>query len=118
MSGLFLRDTVYNPFLRAQELLEQYKDAEVDGIIVDFHRESTSEIHAMGFLLDGHASLVFGTHTHVQTSDARILPQGTGYISDIGFIGAQNSLIGDSFKSREAAIMTGVSALSRGQQDL
>ncbi|MCP4136774.1 MAG: YmdB family metallophosphoesterase [bacterium] len=57
---------------------------EVDSIIVDFHAEATAEKRALGWYLDGRASLVYGTHTHVQTADEEILPGGTGYISDIG----------------------------------
>ena len=63
-------------------------------ILVDFHAEGTSEKRAMGFLLDGKASAVWGTHTHVQTSDACVLPNGTGYITDLGMTGAVNSVIG------------------------
>ena len=63
-------------------------------ILVDFHAEGTSEKRAMGFLLDGKASAVWGTHTHVQTSDACVLPKGTGYISDLGMTGAVNSVLG------------------------
>lgn len=62
--------------------------------IVDFHAEATSEKRAMGFYLDGLASVVFGTHTHVQTSDAQILPRKTGYITDIGMSGPYHSCLG------------------------
>ncbi|MBD3948369.1 TIGR00282 family metallophosphoesterase [Tuanshanicoccus lijuaniae] len=63
-------------------------------IFVDFHAEATSEKQALGYLLDGSVSAVVGTHTHVQTSDARILPLGTGYITDVGMTGALDSVIG------------------------
>ncbi len=63
-------------------------------IIVDMHAEATSEKIAMGWFLDGRVSAVVGTHTHVQTADERILPEGTAYISDIGMAGAINSVIG------------------------
>lgn len=63
-------------------------------IIVDFHAEATSEKLAMGWYLDGKVSAVFGTHTHVQTADERILPKGTGYITDIGMTGPYNSILG------------------------
>lgn len=65
-----------------------------DIIIVDFHAEATSEKRAFGWYLDGRASAVFGTHTHVQTADEEILPGGTGYITDIGMSGSFNSVIG------------------------
>lgn len=63
-------------------------------IIVDFHAETTSEKRAMGYYLDGRASVVFGTHTHVQTSDCQILPGGTGYITDVGMTGTVHSVLG------------------------
>ena len=63
-------------------------------ILVDFHAEGTSEKRAMGFLLDGKASAVWGTHTHVQTSDAQVLPGGTGYITDLGMTGSVHSVLG------------------------
>lgn len=62
--------------------------------LVDFHAEATSEKLAMGFFLDGKVSAVWGTHTHVQTADARVLPGGTGYVTDIGMTGPVNSVIG------------------------
>ncbi|MDK2798516.1 MAG: 2,3-cyclic-nucleotide 2-phosphodiesterase [Clostridiales bacterium] len=63
-------------------------------IIVDFHAEATSEKLAMGWYLDGKVSAIFGTHTHVQTADERILPKGTGYITDIGMTGPYDSILG------------------------
>jgi calcineurin-like phosphoesterase len=63
-------------------------------ILVDFHAESTEEKEALAFYLDGRASLVAGTHTHVQTADERILPGGTGYITDLGMTGPKDSVIG------------------------
>jgi len=65
-----------------------------DVIIVDCHTEATSEIQALGWFLDGKVALVFGTHTHVQTADEKILPNGTGYISDLGMVGSEDSIIG------------------------
>jgi calcineurin-like phosphoesterase len=75
-------------------------------IIVDMHAEATSEKNAMGWHLNGRASIVFGTHTHVQTSDDRILPGGTAYITDVGMCGPLDSVIGmdvddDSGQARE-----------------
>ena len=63
-------------------------------MLVDFHAEATSEKLAMGFYLDGRASAVWGTHTHVQTSDAQVLPKGTGYITDLGMTGPKISVLG------------------------
>jgi metallophosphoesterase (TIGR00282 family) len=63
-------------------------------IVVDIHAEATSEKIAMGWLLDGRVSLVFGTHTHVQTADETVRPKGTAYITDVGFTGAHDSVLG------------------------
>ena len=64
-------------------------------ILVDFHAEATSEKQALGWYLDGRVSAVVGTHTHVPTADARILPRGTGYVTDVGMTGPVNSIIGN-----------------------
>ena len=80
-----------NPFVIADGFMEEIREKI---ILVDFHAEGTSEKRAMGFLLDGRASAVWGTHTHVQTSDACVLPQGTGYITDLGMTGAAQSVLG------------------------
>jgi 2',3'-cyclic-nucleotide 2'-phosphodiesterase len=68
--------------------------AGVKVIVVDFHAEATSEKQAMGWYLDGRVSAVIGTHTHVATADARVLPKGTGFITDAGMTGPHNSVIG------------------------
>ena len=80
-----------NPFLIADDVLDQ-SDAPV--VLVDMHAEGTSEKRAMGFYLDGRVSAVWGTHTHVQTSDAEVLPEGTGYITDLGMTGPAQSVLG------------------------
>ena len=80
-----------SPFLTVDALLE---DVQAKMILVDFHAEATSEKIAMGYYLDGRVSAVWGTHTHVQTSDARILPKGTGCITDLGMTGPAESVIG------------------------
>ncbi len=82
-----------NPFIVGQKLVEFLKK-DTPFILVDFHAEATSEKVALGFFLDGLASAVVGTHTHVQTSDERILPKGTAYITDVGMCGTINSIIG------------------------
>jgi calcineurin-like phosphoesterase len=65
-----------------------------DAILIDFHAEATSEKQAMGHFVDGRASALFGTHTHVPTADHQILPGGTGYLSDVGMCGDYNSVLG------------------------
>ena len=82
-----------NPFLIVKNIVKNIKDS-VDLIFVDFHAEATAEKIAMGNYLDGEVTAVFGTHTHIQTADDRILPKGTGYITDLGMTGPKNSLIG------------------------
>ena len=80
-----------NPFLTADDILGQ-TGAKI--ILVDFHAEATSEKLAMGYFLDGRVSAVWGTHTHVQTADEQILPQGTGYLTDLGMTGEIQSVLG------------------------
>ena len=80
-----------NPFLMVEEIL---KEIDTKIILVELHAEATSEKLAMGYLLDGRASAVWGTHTHVPTADARILPKGTGYVTDLGMTGPRDSVLG------------------------
>ena len=80
-----------NPFTRIDEILSKIQGMPV---LVDFHAEATSEKLAMGFYLDGRVSACWGTHTHVPTADLRILPKGTGYITDLGMTGPMNSALG------------------------
>lgn len=82
-----------NPFMEIDDILEKIK-GQADLIFVDFHAEATAEKIAMGYYLDGRVTGVFGTHTHVQTADEKILEKGTGYITDIGMTGAKKSVIG------------------------
>ncbi len=82
-----------NPFNCIDKILNKIQD-EVDIIIVDFHAEATAEKIAMGYYLDGRVNAIFGTHTHVQTADEKILKNGTAYITDIGMTGPQDSVIG------------------------
>lgn len=88
------------PFPDAVAMVERMKTVyDARFVLVDFHAEATSEKIAMGYHLDGRASAVVGTHTHVQTADAHILPKGTGYISDVGMTGPDESVIGMSIDS-------------------
>ena len=90
--GRFTLDTnTDNPFVIADGFMGEIREKI---ILVDFHAEGTSEKRAMGYLLDGRASAVWGTHTHVQTSDACVLPKGTGYITDLGMTGPEQSVLG------------------------
>ena len=82
-----------NPFIIGKEIVEKIQD-KVDIIIVDFHAEATAEKIAMSYYLDGKVTAIYGTHTHVQTADEKILPKGTAYITDIGMTGPKYSVIG------------------------
>lgn len=92
LGRVYMEDST-DPFKCADELIEKAKKV-TDIILVDFHAEATSEKEAMGFYLDGRVSAVFGTHTHIQTADEKILPKGTAYITDVGMTGAVNSVLG------------------------
>ena len=80
-----------NPFLQVEKIL---KETRAKIILVEIHAEATSEKLAMGWMLDGRVSAVWGTHTHVPTADAQILPKGTGYVTDLGMTGPKNSILG------------------------
>ncbi len=86
-----LNSNLDNPFTKADEILREM-DASL--VLVDFHAEATSEKLAMGYYLDGRVSAVWGTHTHVPTADASVLPKGTGYCTDLGMTGPKNSVLG------------------------
>ena len=81
------------PFRTADRIVEELRQ-ECNMIVVDFHAEATSEKLALANYLDGRVSVVFGTHTHVQTADEQILPGGTGYLTDLGMTGAIHSVLG------------------------
>ena len=80
-----------NPFLLVEKIL---KKLDTRLILVELHAEATSEKLAMGYMLDGRVSAVWGTHTHVPTADIRVLPRGTGYITDLGMTGPRESVLG------------------------
>jgi len=82
-----------SPFAEVDALLERLADR-ADAFVIDFHAEVTSEKVAMGWHLDGRAAAVLGTHTHVPTADARVLPHGTAFISDVGMTGSRASVLG------------------------
>ncbi|MCB0326648.1 MAG: YmdB family metallophosphoesterase [Bdellovibrionales bacterium] len=105
----------YDPVLKEIEKIS--KDSDV--IVVDFHAEATSEKRMMGWFLDGKVAAVCGTHTHVQTADAQILPQGTAYISDLGLTGSHHSVIGLSVEvAYQRLIEKKPAAFKGGTQDI
>ncbi|MFW5500229.1 MULTISPECIES: TIGR00282 family metallophosphoesterase [unclassified Maridesulfovibrio] len=93
LQGRVFMDPVECPFKCADKILEEI-DPEIKVILVDFHAEATSEKQSLGRYLDGRVSAMLGTHTHVQTNDARIFENGTGYITDAGMCGPVESCLG------------------------
>jgi hypothetical protein len=109
LQGRIYMSAIDCPFRKFDEIYERVRnDASI--IIVDFHAEATSEKRAMGWYVDGRASALFGTHTHVQTADEQILPKGTAYITDIGMTGPLHSVIG---VKKELAIEKFLTAMPR-----
>ncbi|MDD5686239.1 MAG: TIGR00282 family metallophosphoesterase [Elusimicrobia bacterium] len=109
--GRFNMPLVDCPFRTADKILEQLSRLKPRPIIiVDFHAELTSEKQALGFFLDGRVSGVVGTHTHVQTSDEKILANGTGYITDAGMVGSSDSIIGVEKSDVLKRFLTGMPA--------
>lgn len=96
------------PFRTSEEHINRLQKDGVRLIVLDFHAEATSEKLALAWFLDGRVSAVVGTHTHVQTADERILPQGTGFITDVGMTGARDSVIGVKTKLSIESFLTGV----------
>jgi len=94
LSGSLYLRVARSPFPEADARLRQLADEGADTVIVDFHCELTSEKIAMGWHLDGRAAACLGTHTHVPTADARVLPGGTAYVSDVGMTGSRAGVIG------------------------
>jgi len=88
------KETMDNPFQCVDQILAQHETDTIDAIVVDFHKETTSEGYAMANYLDGRVSVLFGTHTHIQSNDAEIWPGWLGFINDIGFAGVRRSIIG------------------------
>lgn len=90
---VFMKESAYCPFETVENILKQVPIT-CKCIIVDIHAEATSEKAAIAWMLDGKVTAVIGTHTHVQTNDARILPGGTAFLTDVGMVGANNSILG------------------------
>lgn len=95
----FIQPPLDNPYLAVEKEAERLRADGVAVIVLDYHAETTSEKIAMGRMLDGRVSLVVGTHTHVQTADERIFPGGTGYLTDAGMCGPDDSVLGRSIES-------------------
>jgi len=107
LQGRVFMEAIDCPFRVGLAAVERLADV-TRTILVDFHAEATSEKIALGWYLDGKVSAVLGTHTHVQTADERILPQGTAYISDAGMTGPVDSVIGMKREAVLARFLTGL----------
>ena len=95
---VFMKDSAYCPFETAEKILATLP-SHVKTILVDFHSEASSEKLAMGYFLEGKVTAVLGTHTHIQTADAKVLPGGTAVLSDTGMCGAERSVLGREVES-------------------
>lgn len=93
LMGTVYLEPLADPFVTADRILNRMA-GQYDFAVLDLHAEATSEKIAMGYFLDGRVAAVFGTHTHVQTADERILPRGTGYMTDLGMTGPDESVLG------------------------
>lgn len=103
----FMKINANCPFNKASEIVTEQRD-KVDIMVHEIHAEATSEKIAFGWFLDGKVDLIFGTHTHVQTSDERILRRGTAYITDLGMCGAHESVIGRDIDPVVSSFVTGI----------
>lgn len=110
LGRVFMKDLVDNPFRAFDAIIAEHGSG-VAAVIVDFHAEVTSEKNAFGWYADGRAAIVYGTHTHIPTADARILPNGTAFVTDVGMTGARDTVIGVDPKTAIPQYTTG-----RGQR--
>ncbi len=120
MSGVFMRDEMTNVFLKLDEIIERIKEKKIDSIIVDFHWETSAELYALAYFaekLNKQISVIYWTHTHIQTNDEIILPSGIWIISDIWMTWSLYSVIGSDYKSLEKRFLTWI-AKGKIEQDL
>lgn len=107
MAGrVFMQPPMDDPFRLGDKILNLIKKS-CDVILIDFHAEATSEKLAFAYYFDGQVTAVVGTHTHIQTADEKILPNGTAYISDLGMVGAENSILGMAIEPVMKRFLTG-----------
>ena len=109
LSGRAFMPPLDDPFQKVEDLLREMQD-ECDIVLLDFHAETTSEKIAMGWYLDGRVNAVVGTHTHVQTSDAVVLPGGTAFQTDLGMTGPWYSSVGRDFRPVLQKFLSGIPA--------
>lgn len=106
MATSWMKDMCYNPFLKLEQILKENEFNNIDWIIVDFHKEYTSEIYWMAFAFDGKISFCYWTHTHIQSNDEMILDKWTAVMNDLWMSGSQYSVIWADFKSVEQRFFT------------
>jgi len=106
--GSLYMDYAENPFDAVDREIAAMKEKGVKCVLVDFHAEATSEKRAMGYYVDGRVSALIGTHTHVPTADAGVLPEGTAYMTDAGMVGVKHSVLGVSIASSTEKLRTGL----------
>ena len=113
---VYMREHLACPFRSVEKIIEKYRDKNPI-VIIDLHGEATAEKLSFAAHFDGRVSAIFGTHTHVQTADSRIMPSGTGYITDVGMVGALHSSIGLKFKNTIDALYYQVPTLHEVEED-
>src|SRR5207244_579123 len=106
MIGRIFLDSLDDPFRAADAILAAHPEVRI--VFCDMHAEATSEKVAMGWYLDGRVSAVVGTHTHVPTADARVLPGGTAYVTDVGMVGPRDGVIGVEKEAVLKRFLTGI----------
>ena len=117
LSGELQLTVARSPFPAAEAELAELKRRGAELVLVDFHAEVTSEKVAMGWHLDGRVAAVVGTHTHVPTADARVLPAGTAFVSDVGMTGARDSILGVEVEDALGRFVTQMPARFRTAED-
>lgn len=114
MGSAFFNANYANPFDSLDRAIDEISDCKIK--IVDFHAEATGEKRALGFYADGRVSAFFGTHTHVRTADAQILPNGTGYITDLGMCGSETSVLGIEPEIIIRSLKTGMPSVFKAKE--
>ena len=117
LSGELQLTVARSPFPAAEAELAELKRRGAELVLVDFHAEVTSEKVAMGWHLDGRVAAVVGTHTHVPTADARVLPGGTAFVSDVGMTGARDSILGVEVEDALGRFVTQMPARFRSAEE-
>lgn len=105
---VFMRELVEDPFVHFDNWYTEVAPTQDDIVLVDFHAEATSEKQAFGYYVDGRATAVLGTHTHIQTADERVLEKGTAYITDVGCVAEVTSVLGVDKASIISTLTTGM----------